>query len=315
MTRHFSDPYVERVFDAIKSARTGLQLIDIAAECPEEDKDQLRHALQELRAADAITSFGGKYLGVAGTTAAPSPRAAAPPAPAKAQPVVPALPPAQSAPASTPIRQEIHQENSMPKGQQIARESTIEPRILALLSAGPCLVSTLVERDGGVHAARAIKNGVMRLRAKGQIKNLGGTPHKTVYGLRSATLGEGEIKRITQAPSPQVASAKAKRQGELTAIRAQQMAAALPRAEAGRDKAGTGSHYDPIVAAARRLPVRTGQPAQFSVRPGAQGFRVGLFSDGTLSIVDDDCEMQIDAAKTRALFGYLDQFQSMFGVA
>lgn len=207
----------------------------------------------------------------------------------------------------------------MPKKPQHGRASSIEPRILELMAAGPCLLATLIVRAGAGADVRQIKNAVNRMLPKGDIVKLGGTPKRTVYGLRGTKLGKAEVAAIVDAGGAPTkaakkaatkAATKAARQSKLDQIRAGAKAAAKKHA-AKRAKAAAGprSHYDPI-----RPGAKTARPAAAVPAP-VEGFRVGLFNDGTLAIHDDDCEMQLDTAKTRALFAYLDTFQAMFGVA
>lgn len=279
--RHFSDPFAKAVYDTISGGTAGVtwpELQELHQDEPD-DRGQLRNTLAELRAAGAITSHSGKYWAVeeAAAVAAPAPNA-------KGESIY-AVDHAAS-PAAAVI---FHRITTKEKDMSGTRTEGTRHRVFeALKQAGTGSRESIAEATG--LSLQAVANALAGLKFDGKLV-LAVKGHRgqgAVYAPAHSGRSPGvDIDRAARKAAKAVKAAKA----------------------ANPKKATTARAAAPVPAVS--TPTRSA-PAQFTGRPGEQGFRVGLFSDGTLSIIDADCEMQIDQNKTRALFNYLDTFQAMF---
>lgn len=289
--RHFSDPFAKAVYDTISGGTAGVtwpELQELHQDEPD-DRGQLRNTLAELRAAGAITSHSGKYWVVEEAVAAPAPASKV------RHEGIYAVDHA-AGPAPTVI---FHRITTKEQDMSGTNNEGVRARVFeALKKAGTGNRDDIAMATG--LSLKAVSDALYGLKAEGKTRQIArasrGAP--AVYAPADSGRSPGvDIDRAARRAAKAVKAAKTVKPKKAT------KAAAKPARKPATARAA--APVPEVPAPTRSAPVR-------AVPAAPAGFRVGLFSDGTLSIVDADCEMQIDQNKTRALFNYLDTFQAMF---
>jgi hypothetical protein len=285
--RNFSDPFAKAVYETISAGTAGCDYLELRELYPEDPDDpgQLRNTLQELRASGAITSRQGRYWAAQDD-----------------QPPQPAAKAAHLYKVETTYGTKPGFIATTIKENTISgtkKDGTRARVFEAIKQVGQGSRESIAEATG--LSLQAVANALASLKFDGklQLVQKGNRSGSAVYAPADSGRNPGaDIERAV----------KGKKAGKAARV---SVKPAKPAKKAAKPRAAAP------VPALQPAPVRPSvslrEAAQAALQVSPGGFRVGLFSDGTLSIVDADCEMQIDQAKTRALFSYLDQFQRMLG--